>query len=109
MPDWPLEEPPRASPGGYDDLADLPLFAAFSRPGDEAARAVRLRLVAEALRPASTTDAWRRLPAQRADALDGVSRYDCAGPQQEAVTIALLLRRKLENFGRDRRARHSRS
>src|SRR5205823_245316 len=41
----------------------------------------------------------RRLPAQRADTLDGLSRYDCASAQEEAVTIALLLRRKLEKPG----------
>jgi ATP-dependent helicase/nuclease subunit B len=62
-------------------------------------RARRVQLVAEALRPAVTTDAWRRLPPQPLDILDGVSRYDCASPQQEAVTIALLLRRKLETPG----------
>ena len=59
----------------------------------------RVRLIAEALRPAITTDAWRRLPAQPADTLDGLSRYDCASAQEEAVTIALLLRRKLETPG----------
>jgi len=58
-----------------------------------------VRLVGEALRPAATTDAWRRLPPQAADTVDGVSRFDCASAQQEAVTIALLLRRKLETPG----------
>jgi ATP-dependent helicase/nuclease subunit B len=62
-------------------------------------RAPRLRLVSAALRPASLTDAWRNLPAEPAQALAGVSRYDCGSPQQEAVTIALLLRRKLEEPG----------
>jgi ATP-dependent helicase/nuclease subunit B len=59
----------------------------------------RVRLVGEALRPAATSDAWRRLPPQPADTFDGVSRFDCASAQQEAVTIALLLRRKLETPG----------
>src|SRR5216683_2631175 len=59
-------------------------------------RAKRLRLVAQALRPAILTDAWRDLPPQPADALAGLARYDCASPQDEAVTIALLLRRALE-------------
>jgi ATP-dependent helicase/nuclease subunit B len=58
-----------------------------------------VRLVGEALRPAVTTDGWRRLPPQPADTLVGVSRFDCASAQQEAVTIALLLRRKLETPG----------
>jgi ATP-dependent helicase/nuclease subunit B len=72
-------------------------FAKESAPPSSRAR--RVRLVAEALRPAVTTDAWRRLPPQPVDILDGVSRFDCASPQQEAVTIALLLRAKLETPG----------
>jgi ATP-dependent helicase/nuclease subunit B len=59
----------------------------------------RARLLREALRPAATTDAWRRMPQFDAAALAGLSRYDCANVQQEAVTIALLLRRKLETPG----------
>jgi ATP-dependent helicase/nuclease subunit B len=59
-------------------------------------RAPRLRLVAQALRPAAMTDAWRDLAPEPADSLAGLTRYDCASPQDEAVTIALLLRRALE-------------
>jgi ATP-dependent helicase/nuclease subunit B len=66
------------------------------RPGG---RTRRINLVGEAMRPASTTDAWRTLPPFAKDALDGVERYDCAGPHEEALTIALLLRRKLETPG----------
>jgi ATP-dependent helicase/nuclease subunit B len=79
----------------YDaNQLELPLV-----PGIASARARRLQLVGEALRPAATTDAWRRLPRQMPDAFAGVCRFDCASPQQEAVTIALLLRRKLETPG----------
>ena len=39
-----------------------------------------------------------RSPAP-ADALAGLRRHDCAGAQEEALTIALLLRRKLETPG----------
>jgi ATP-dependent helicase/nuclease subunit B len=93
---------------GLDDLADLPLFASLSRTAGEGvarsaagegARARRVRLVGEALRPAATSDAWLRLAPQMADTFDGVSRFDCASAQQEAVTIALLLRRKLDTPG----------
>jgi len=59
-------------------------------------RTTRLELVAQALRPAALTDAWRRLAPMPAAAVAGLTRYDCASPQDEAVTIALLLRRKLE-------------
>ncbi len=62
-------------------------------------RAARLGLIADALRPAALTDAWRGLPATSPDALAGMSRHDCASPQDEAVTAALLLRRKLETPG----------
>jgi ATP-dependent helicase/nuclease subunit B len=116
--DWPVAPSPPAC-SGHDAFADLPLFAAAAKRltpqtasldprfrggdgrsgGDDEKRARRLRLVGEALRPAATTDAWRRLPPQAADTFDGVSRFDCASPQQEAVTISLLLRRKLETPG----------
>ncbi len=69
------------------------------RPEAMSERVARLRLVSEALRPANLTDAWRNLHPEPASALAGLSRYDCASPQQEAVTIALLLRRKLEKPG----------
>jgi ATP-dependent helicase/nuclease subunit B len=59
----------------------------------------RTRILCQALRPASLTDGWRALKPQPADSLAGLARYDCAGPQQEAMTIALLLRRKLEEPG----------
>ena len=103
--DWPPRLPDPIPARGFESLSDLPLFASFSRSAgpaernSEAAIARRVRLIAEALRPAITTDAWRRLPAQPEDTLDGLSRYDCASAQEEAVTIALLLRRKLETPG----------
>ncbi len=103
--DWPPRLPDPIPARGFEGLSDLPLFASLSRSAgpaernSEAAIARRVRLIAEALRPAITTDAWRRLPAQPLDTLDGLSRYDCASAQEEAVTIALLLRRKLETQG----------
>src|SRR5580693_4141440 len=96
--DWPPSRPAAVPDRGFEGLSDLPLFASAERDSDDAI-ARRVRLIAEALRPAITTDAWRRVPAQPADILDGLSRYDCASAQEEAVTIALLLRRKLETPG----------
>src|SRR5438105_1033013 len=76
-----------------EDVRDWPMPS----PGPPSAgRARRLRLVAEAMRPAAMTDGWRALPPEPAEALAGVTRYDCAGAQDEAVTVALLLRRALE-------------
>jgi ATP-dependent helicase/nuclease subunit B len=56
----------------------------------------RRRLVAEALRPASESHRWRGVAGIDAAALDGLRRLDCAGPQEEASLIALLLRQALE-------------
>jgi ATP-dependent helicase/nuclease subunit B len=42
------------------------------------------------------TDGWRALTPEPRETLAGVTRYDCASPQDEAATIALLLRRTLE-------------
>jgi len=76
-----------------DDVGDWPPSPSPPAPS---VRDRRVRLFAEALRPAAMTDGWRSLGPQPADTLTGVTRYDCASPQDEAATIALLLRRTLE-------------
>ena len=73
-----------------EDVRDWP------EPALPSQRYRRMRLFAEALRPAATTDGWRSLEPEPPDTLAGVTRYDCASPQHEAATIALLLRRTLE-------------
>jgi ATP-dependent helicase/nuclease subunit B len=61
----------------------------------------RARLVAEALRPAGTTEAWRALDAEAIrPGLAGATRIDCPGPREEAAVIALRLRAALETEGR---------
>src|SRR4029077_5955523 len=42
------------------------------------------------------TDAWRGLEPAADGVLAGIGRYDCASPQDEAATGALVLRRPLE-------------
>jgi ATP-dependent helicase/nuclease subunit B len=59
-------------------------------------RAARVRLVAEALRPSATTEAWRGLEGVGADAVEGLTRLDAATPEEEALAIALLMREALE-------------
>jgi ATP-dependent helicase/nuclease subunit B len=71
-----------------DQVRDWPSHSGDGSP--------RLALVREAMRPAALTDRWRDLPAAPPQALALVSRYECTSPQDEAVTIALLLRRALE-------------
>jgi len=63
-------------------------------------RSPRAVLLSEAMRPAATTDAWRSRPAIPPDALDGIARIDCAGAQEEAATVALLMREALETPGK---------
>jgi ATP-dependent helicase/nuclease subunit B len=69
------------------------------KPAENSDRQPRLRLISQALLPPDLTDAWRALRPELDGALAGVGRYDCASPQDEAVIIALLLRRKLEQPG----------
>src|SRR5690348_2726859 len=71
----------------------------WSAPGFPGGRAMRRRLVAEALRPAAESHRWRTLAGLDARALDGLMRLDCPGPQEEASVIALLLRQRLERPG----------
>lgn len=66
-------------------------------PGSDAAPTARMRLVSEVMRPAAATDAWRRLDLDVQSALEGVTRIDCAGPEEEARTVALLLRQAIEH------------
>ncbi len=69
-------------------------------PGIEPAAQTRVRLIADALRPAATTDRWPDLPAPAAAATECLTRIDCPGPHEEAGTIALALREVLETPGR---------
>lgn len=71
-------------------------------PPDIAPRSpvARTRLIAEALRPADTTEAWRDLPDPGDDALTGLLRIDAPTPQEEAGAIALILRAVLETPAR---------
>ncbi len=64
-------------------------------PGGSAGAARHL-LISELMRPAETSEAWVQPPAS---SLEHVTRADCATPHQEAVVIALALRRVLEDKG----------
>lgn len=82
------------------DVTPWPLPAAGPLAVAPRSPAARARLLAEALRPAETTEAWRALPALPPDALAGVSRIDAPTPQEEAGVIALMMRQALETPGR---------
>ncbi len=69
------------------------------------AASIRERFVAEALRPADTTEAWRgwkkSVPAaDLAAALAGVALVEAADEREEALALAVALREVLETPGR---------
>lgn len=82
------------------DVAPWPVPAAGPLAVAPRSPAARARLLAEALRPAETTEAWRALPALPAGTLAGVTRIDAPTPQEEAGVIALMMRQALETPGR---------
>jgi ATP-dependent helicase/nuclease subunit B len=69
------------------------------------ARRARWALACEAMRPAGTTDRWHRFVAtasrrDMAAALTGICAIEAATAEEEAETIALLLREVVETPGR---------
>ncbi len=77
-----------------DRVADWP------SPDITAGDSERRRLISQALRPATTIDAWAGAVTPPASALAGLGRVDAPGPQEEAGAIALLMRQALETPGR---------
>jgi ATP-dependent helicase/nuclease subunit B len=69
-------------------------------PAIAPASSARVRLIAEALRPAETTGDWLALKPPPDAAFAGVTRIDAASPRDEAGAIALRLREALEAPGR---------
>jgi ATP-dependent helicase/nuclease subunit B len=51
------------------------------------------------MRPAASSERWREAPPPRPADIAGLHRLDCAGPQEEALAIAHLLRQALEDPG----------
>ena len=60
----------------------------------------RRRLVGEVMRPAATSEVWRRIAPPDRRALDGILRVDCPTPREEAGVVALMMRQALETPGR---------
>ena len=63
----------------------------------EAHPSPRSRLVAEAMRPAATTEAWRSLPPELGNGAEGLAVARFANPAAEAGAIALMLREAVES------------
>ncbi|MFQ5533510.1 MAG: double-strand break repair protein AddB [Sphingomonadales bacterium] len=81
-----------------DDVREWPLVAKGSPVA--ASHPARSALISEALRPAATTDAWRRIETTDPMAVAGLERIDVPTPREEAGVIALMMRRALETAGR---------
>lgn len=79
-----------------EDVADWPADV----PNAIRPPASRGRLVAETMRPAATSEAWRRIETLDRRALDGVLRVDCPTPREEAGVVALMMREVLQAPGR---------
>ena len=82
-----------------DEVEDWPTELAPDAPPS------RAKLLAEALRPAETTESWRGFASQAdrerlALSLRDVTRVDCPTPEEEARVIALRLRAALELPGK---------
>ncbi|MHA1563930.1 MAG: double-strand break repair protein AddB, partial [Alphaproteobacteria bacterium] len=88
VPDWPAIGAPDAGQASVGGQASVAGHAS-------AAGRARRRLASEMMRPAATSEAWAALPPLDATALDGVTRIDCPGSQEEAGVIALIMRRTL--------------
>ena len=97
---WDLLEPSHPQFGLRHLLARLGVTrgAVGDWPGlpqaDDGQRA-RAKLISAALRPAPATDNWSDLGEIDAAALTGLTRIDCAGADEEAGAIALIMREVL--------------
>ena len=81
-------------------LAMLPgQVAAWPSPIGGDTDAARAALVRAALAPASRSHRWATIGTLPAAAVAGLTRVDCPGPQEEATTVALLMRRQLKTPG----------
>ncbi|CCQ72589.1 double-strand break repair protein AddB [Magnetospira sp. QH-2] len=101
-PTWAALDPPHPQYGLKKllDRLGLERAAVADWPQHEAtpqhATPDRQGLIHEALRPATTTEAWRDVTPPDSRLLDGVRRIDCPTPKEEAAIIALHLRESLE-------------
>ncbi len=86
------------------DLLELARDDVTEWPGADRSSAVdaRMRLLSEAMRPASTTERWRALSPDmvRREDLEGLAIVTCPTLQEEAGVIALMLREAQEVEGR---------
>lgn len=73
--------------------------AAWPSPMVAGANPARAALVCAALAPASRSHRWAAIGSLSVEAVAGMTRVDCPGPQEEATTVALLMRRQLEEPG----------
>ncbi len=86
-PQWALKQLLERLGATRDSVPDWP----------EARPSPRSRLVAEAMRPAATTEAWCALPPALVEGAQGLATARFANPAAEAGAIALMLRESAEH------------
>ncbi|ARJ64853.1 double-strand break repair protein AddB [Magnetospirillum sp. ME-1] len=98
---WAALDPAHPQYGLKALLARLGVERGTVRPltPDVDLRQDRVRLLAEAMRPAATCEAWRDLPALDPRVLDGIWRLDAPTPREEAGAIALMMRSEMDREG----------
>ncbi len=82
-------------------LAEIGIDRQEVEPLGEAPKMVATRsgLIAEAMRPATTTEKWAELAKTDAEALAGIDLISARNEQDEALAIAIALRQSLETQG----------
>ena len=70
--------------------------AEWGQGSERASNPQREILISEIVRPAATTDAWRKLPDFGPAALSGIKRIDCPTSAIEAGVISLMMRETLQ-------------
>lgn len=80
------------------DCADVEPWPHIPAPSEAAS--ARRRLINESMRPAATTGVWQRREAPAEGALTGLTRIDAPTLQDEAGSIALIMRQTLETPGK---------
>ncbi|MCB1969373.1 MAG: double-strand break repair protein AddB [Geminicoccaceae bacterium] len=60
----------------------------------------RRRLLAEIMRPAATSEAWKNIAAPSAESLSGLQQAEAAGFAEEAMLVSLQIREMLEEPGK---------
>lgn len=96
------ESHPQAGLKHLLEVMDVPREAVQPWPFEKKCGGEQRRVLAtEIMRPAATSSAWQDLAGKDfGGALENLGFIECAGPQEEALVVAALMREALEEEGR---------